>query len=102
MVVLRVQRETADDDFIDVQTYTRLDVDAPAMAGPLLAGVLRSRRLAEAAIVPVLYSRARAIGPPSSHQLRRPPYTDGFISGRRPQWRRPPGAWRICSLAGNS
>lgn len=53
--------EIADDDFIGIQTYTRLDVDAPAIAGPLLAGLLYSRRLTDAAILPVLRRRARAL-----------------------------------------
>lgn len=50
----RFLAETADDDFIGIQTYTRLDVDAPAAARGLTALILRSRRLTKAILLPLL------------------------------------------------
>jgi beta-glucosidase len=57
----RFLAETADDDFIGVQTYTRIDVDAPAAARALTALVLRSRRLTEALVLPVLRRSSAAL-----------------------------------------
>ena len=46
--------EVSDDDFIGVQTYTRLDVDAPRWAGPVMTAVLRSDRLTNALLLPLI------------------------------------------------
>ena len=43
-----------DDDFIGVQTYTRLDVHAPGWAGPVVTGVLRSDKLSNALLLPLI------------------------------------------------
>lgn len=58
--------ETAGDDFIGVQTYTRIEVDAPIVAGPLAAALLRSRRLTESVLLPLLRSSAQAAEPAES------------------------------------
>ena len=55
--------ETSQDDFIGVQTYTRVEVDVPQLAQPLTAVVLRSRRLTEAVLLPLLRRSARATEP---------------------------------------
>jgi beta-glucosidase len=55
--------EAAGDDFIGVQTYTQVEVDAPRVAGPLIAAMLRSRRLTEVGLLPLLRSSARAAEP---------------------------------------
>ena len=59
----RYLAETADDDFIGVQTYTRLDVNAPAILRPLSAAILRSRRLTQSLILPLLHRQAAAAVP---------------------------------------
>ena len=55
--------ETSQDDFIGVQTYIQVEVDVPKFAGPLTAVMLRSRRLTEAVLLPLLRSSARAAEP---------------------------------------
>jgi beta-glucosidase len=55
--------ETADDDFIGVQTYTIIEVNAPRLAGPVVAALLRSRRLTEAVALPLLRHRAKDAAP---------------------------------------
>lgn len=55
--------ETSQDDFIGVQTYTRVEVDVPGLARPLTAAMLRSRRLTEAVLIPLLRRSARAVEP---------------------------------------
>ncbi|QZZ25032.1 glycoside hydrolase family 1 protein [Streptomyces sp. ST1015] len=55
--------ETADDDFLGVQTYTRLDVNAPRALGYVSAALLRSRRLTQALVVPLLRRNAAAAVP---------------------------------------
>jgi beta-glucosidase len=51
--------QTAEDDFIGVQTYTRLDIDLPRVAGLTAGRLLRSRRLTEAVVVPWMRRTAR-------------------------------------------
>ena len=55
----RFLAETADDDFIGVQTYTRIDVEAPALARPFLEGLVRSRLVQERVLLPLLRSTAK-------------------------------------------
>jgi beta-glucosidase len=55
--------EAGRDDFIGVQTYTQVKVDAPKVARPLTAAMLRSRRLTEVVLLPLLRSSARAAEP---------------------------------------
>jgi beta-glucosidase len=55
--------ETGQDDFIGVQAYTRVEVDVPGLARPLTAVTLRSRRLTEAVLLPLLRRSARAAEP---------------------------------------
>lgn len=54
-----------DDDFLGVQTYTRLDVRAPAVAGPLTRTLLRSDRLTSAVLLPVLRRSAQQVENPN-------------------------------------
>lgn len=55
--------EAAEDDFVGVQTYTRLDVNAPRIIGHLSAALLRSRRLTQALVLPYLRNQAAAAVP---------------------------------------
>ena len=55
--------ETAEDDFVGVQTYTRLDVNAPRIIRPVSAALLRSRRLTQSLVLPVLRHQAAAVAP---------------------------------------
>lgn len=55
--------ETSQDDFIGVQTYTQVEVDVARLARPLTAAMLRSRRLTEAVLLPLLRRSARAAEP---------------------------------------
>jgi beta-glucosidase len=57
----RFLADAGQDDFIGVQTYTRIEVDAPRVVTPLAAAVLRSRRLKEVLLLPLLRRSARAI-----------------------------------------
>jgi beta-glucosidase len=59
----RFLAEAGQDDFIGVQTYTRVEVSAPKVAEALTAAVLRSRRLTEVVLLPLLRSSARAAEP---------------------------------------
>jgi beta-glucosidase len=60
--------ETEQDDFIGVQTYTRVEVAVPRLGRPLMAVMLRSRRLTEAVLVPLLRRSARAAEPPDGER----------------------------------
>ncbi|MDX2546843.1 glycoside hydrolase family 1 protein [Streptomyces sp. WI04-05B] len=53
--------ETAEDDFLGVQTYTRLDVNAPRVTKPFSAALLRSRRLTQSLALPYLHRQAAAV-----------------------------------------
>jgi beta-glucosidase len=55
--------ETSEDDFIGLQTYTRIEVDVPRLTRPLTAVLLRSRRLTETVLLPLLRRSARAAEP---------------------------------------
>jgi beta-glucosidase len=55
--------ETGHDDFIGVQTYTRVEVDLPNLARLLTTGMLRSRRLTGSVLLPLLRRSARAAEP---------------------------------------
>ncbi|MFF8015338.1 family 1 glycosylhydrolase [Streptomyces sp. NPDC007929] len=55
--------ETAEDDFVGVQTYTRLDVNAPRIVGYFSAALLRSRRLTQSLVLPHLRRQAAAAVP---------------------------------------
>lgn len=59
----RFLAETAEDDFVGVQTYTRLDVNAPWFVRPFSAALLRSRGLTQALVVPFLHRQAVAAVP---------------------------------------
>lgn len=52
-----------DDDFIGVQTYTRVQVNVPRIAAPLSAALLRSRFLTQSVLLPVLRQQAAAVSP---------------------------------------
>lgn len=52
-----------DDDFIGVQTYTRIHANAPRIAAPLSAALLRSRCLTQSLLLPVLRQQAAAVSP---------------------------------------
>ena len=52
--------ETGSDDFIGVQTYTAVEVGVPRIARPGTTAMLRSRRLTEAVLLPLLRRSARA------------------------------------------
>lgn len=53
--------ETAGDDFIGVQTYTRVGIDLPRVAAGPLRLLLRSRRLTQALVLPPLRRMASDI-----------------------------------------
>ncbi|MEI5519709.1 family 1 glycosylhydrolase [Streptomyces brasiliscabiei] len=55
--------ETSEDDFVGVQTYTRLDVNAPRILGHISAALLRSRRLTQSLVLPHLRRQATAAVP---------------------------------------
>lgn len=55
--------ETGQDDFIGVQTYTQVEVDIARIARPVTTAMLRSRRLTEALLLPLLRRSARAAEP---------------------------------------
>lgn len=59
--------ETGEDDFVGVQTYTRLDVEAPMIAGLVSSALLRNRRLTQSLLLPLLHRRAIAAAP-GEHQ----------------------------------
>ena len=59
--------DTADDDFMGVQTYTRLDVNAPRVVKPLSAALVRSRRLTQSLALPLLRHQAAAALSQSAH-----------------------------------
>ena len=66
MVCSRVERrlnfaETADDDFIGIQTYTRLPLELPRIAALPSRLVLRSRRLTEALLLPAMRRMAKGL-----------------------------------------
>lgn len=54
-------REAAKDDYIGVQTYTELTVNAPAFAAPVLRTILRSPMLVRKLVLPVLRRSAQDI-----------------------------------------
>ncbi|WP_280217326.1 glycoside hydrolase family 1 protein [Nocardia neocaledoniensis] len=59
----RYMAETAEDDFIGVQSYTRLEVNAPRIIGPVSSALLRNRRLTQSLVLPVLRRQAAAAVP---------------------------------------
>jgi beta-glucosidase len=62
----RFLAEAEADDFIGVQSYTKVQVYAPRVAGPVAAALMRNRRLTEAILLPLLRRSARAAEPAES------------------------------------